>query len=95
LLSAKQRKQLKGLAHSLKPVVMIGQNGLTDAVVEEAGHALLAHELIKVRIRGAEDLQADAESLAAQTQAELVDVIGQIAIVYRAHPDKPTIKLVS
>ena len=53
-LSNVEKKALRKKAHSLKPVVMIGQHGLTDAVLAEVDIALNAHELIKIRIRGAD-----------------------------------------
>ena len=79
------RQSLKARAHHLKPVVLIGAKGLTDAVVEETNVALLAHELIKVKINGAEreDRQQMTASLCERTQAELVQLIGNTAIIYR------------
>ena len=66
-LSPKQRQALKAQAHALKPVVMIGQNGLTDAVVRETDRALKAHELIKIRVRNDD---RDERALFAQTFCE-------------------------
>jgi RNA-binding protein len=90
-LTSKQRAYLRGLAHDLEPVVLIGHKGITAAVIAEASHALLAHELIKVRLaEGDEGGEAD---LAEGTRAEVVARIGRVAILYKQHPQKPKIKL--
>lgn len=88
-LNSKQRQALKAKAHALKPVVMIGEKGLTDAVINEANQALLAHELIKIKIAGHErdERQQAAQALAEQLQAELVQVIGNIVVVFRQNPN--------
>jgi RNA-binding protein len=88
-----QRKYLRGLAHGLKPVVQVGQWGLTDKVVEQIQVQLLAHELIKVRLREPDDKKALAEEMAQRTGAELCGLVGHTAILYRPHPDEPQIKL--
>ena len=53
-LSEKQRKHLRGLGHALQPVVLIGNAGLTDGVIAEAARALHDHELVKIKVRGAD-----------------------------------------
>jgi RNA-binding protein len=58
-LTEKQRRHLKGLAHRLKPVILMGNAGLTDAVVAETHRALADHELIKVRLPGLERTARD------------------------------------
>ena len=65
-LSNKDRKNLRKLAHTLKPIVMIGQHGVTAAVVSEIDMALISHELIKIRVRGfeREERQAKVEEIA-------------------------------
>ena len=97
MLTPKQRAFLQGLAHDLKPVILLGKNGITDAVAKETNAALLAHELIKARLASSDDgstgLDDDALALAKKTNAELIARMGRIAILYRAHPDKPKIKL--
>jgi RNA-binding protein len=93
-LTTKQKKYLRGLAHDLKPVVMIGNNGVTDGVLSELTERLAHHELIKVRISGvdrSERLQM-AEKLCQSSSSELVTTIGHIAVLYRPG-DKPEIKL--
>lgn len=84
-LTPKQRQALKAKAHKLKPIVFIGHQGLTDAVKKEADQALAHHELIKIRIQ-ADDREERREffaELCASLQAEEVQMIGNIGIVYR------------
>ena len=68
-----QRRHLRGLAHPLKPVVMIGKEGLTEAVVAKTEAELVAHELIKIRFLGWKDTKKELlGELAERTRAELV-----------------------
>jgi RNA-binding protein len=94
-LTEKQRRHLRGLAHPLDPVIQIGQAGLTDAVVTETARALHDHELVKVKARGADRAARDAllEALARRTAAELVQRIGHVGVLYRAHAVLPKIIL--
>lgn len=84
-LTVKQRQFLKGLAHSLNPVVMIGEKGLTDAVIKEVSHSLDAHEIIKVRVLGDDrELRISMiEKLCDKTGASLVQHIGKLLVLYR------------
>ena len=92
-LSERQRRHLRGLAHSLKPVVRLGNAGLTEAVARETGRALLRHELIKVKAPGGDRETRDAlfAALAARTASALVHRIGNVAVLYRPHPQLPRI----
>jgi RNA-binding protein len=95
VLSSKQRRHLRSLAHSLKPVVQMGQGGIDDGLVAAIEQALLDHELIKVKIgenAGMEREEA-AEQIATKTKSDVAQVIGNIVLLYRAHPDDPTIVL--
>ena len=94
-LTEQQRRHLRGLGHSLKPVIRIGRAGVSDAVVAETARALNDHELIKVRVAGMErDARDEAlASLADRTQSEMVGRIGHTAVLYRRHPKKPRIVL--
>jgi RNA-binding protein len=79
-----QRRHLRGLAHALDPVVMVGKEGLSDAVVRKAEAELLAHELIKVRFIDWKDEKKELlAELAARTRAELVGVVGHVGILFR------------
>jgi len=84
-LSEKQKKHLRRLAHPLRPLVMLGNAGLTDAVVGELDRALADHELVKVSARVGERTTRDAnlEELARRTQASMVQRIGHIGVFYR------------
>lgn len=94
-LTSKQRKYLRGLAHNLDPVVMIGRGSVSDGVIAETRNALESHELIKVRIDADEgsDRREMAGELASRTDSELVGTIGKIAILYRRHPEEPKIRI--
>lgn len=84
-LNKKQIQYLKGVAHNLKPIVLLGNNGLTEAVVAEIDSALEHHELIKVKIptddREVKGLIVDA--ICRETEATKVQVIGKTLIIYR------------
>ena len=91
-LKASQKKNLRGKAHHLKPLVTVADKGLSESVVAEIERALFDHELIKVKLRAdREQRKAWAESIAQQCQAELIQTIGQTACFYKRHPDKPVI----
>jgi RNA-binding protein len=94
-LNDKQRRHLKGLAHPLKPLILIGNAGVTPGVVAETQRALHDHELIKVRMTGAErDVRnAALEALAVATDSALVGRIGHVATLYRPRQKLPKIIL--
>lgn len=94
-LTEKQRRVLKGLAHPLKPIILMGNAGLTPAVVAETTRALADHELIKVRLPGFDRAARDLAltQLAEQTSSALVTRIGHIAVLYRPNPKLPRIVL--
>jgi len=81
----KQKAALVAAAHHLKPVVMIGQKGLTTNVIAEADQALTAHELIKVKISAddKEERSAMVAEMCEQLNATVIKLIGNIAIIYR------------
>ena len=84
-LTTKQKQFLKGLAHHLSPVVMLGGNGLTEGVLAEIDNALNHHELIKVKIAGAdrETKQLIIDAIVRETQSSNVQTIGHILVLYR------------
>jgi RNA-binding protein len=94
-LSEKQLRFLRGKAHALKPVVMLGQKGLTDNVVAETVQALRDHELIKVRMRTTDRSQREAwlAQLVSQSACTLVTRIGHVAVLYRAATPIPRLVL--
>ncbi|EDL51014.1 Predicted RNA-binding protein [Vibrio mediterranei AK1] len=89
-LSTKQKQHLKGLAHALKPVVLLGANGLTEAVLAEIKIALDHHELIKVKV-ASEDRETKLliiDAIVRETKAEKVQVIGKTLVLYRQSEQK-------
>jgi RNA-binding protein len=94
-LSERQRRHLRGLAHALDPVIMIGQAGVTPGVITETARALHDHELIKVKARGAGREARDAilAELARSTASVLVQRIGHVGVLYKAHTALPRIIL--
>jgi len=94
-LTQAQKKYLRGLAHPKNPVVMIGQGGLGSGVIQELDSALTAHELIKISVRVGDREERDEllTQLTAQCHAELVQRIGNVAVLYRKHKEKPKIVL--
>ncbi len=98
MLKGFQKKYLKGLAHSLKPVVYIGQKGITDSLLKSLNQALDTHELIKARFVDfkEKDLKKELADLIQQdTGCELIGIIGHLAIFFRpnADPEKRKITL--
>ena len=86
-LSPAERQKLKGRAHSLDPVVMIGADGLSAAVIAEIDRALKSHELIKVRVNADRDgREAMLGEICAKTGAQPVQHIGKILVVFRQRP---------
>ncbi|MEW8030472.1 MAG: ribosome assembly RNA-binding protein YhbY [Candidatus Thiodiazotropha sp.] len=95
-LTAAQNRALKKLAHDLKPVVIVGQHGLSDNVLNEIDTTLNTHELIKVKLAGAdkEDRKELSNDIVEQLTAELVQIIGRVAIFYRPNPKKKKNRIV-
>jgi RNA-binding protein len=93
-LTTDQKKRLRTRAHTLNPIVMVGGNGLTENVQLEVDRALEDHELIKVKFAvGDRDLKRELiKELVTVVEAELVQEIGNIAVLFRAS-DEPNPKL--
>ncbi|QTF10004.1 ribosome assembly RNA-binding protein YhbY [Brenneria izadpanahii] len=89
-LSNKQKQHLKGLAHPLKPVVMLGNNGLTEGVLAEIEQALEHHELIKVKVAAEERETKNLiiEAIVRETGASNVQVIGHTLVLYRPSKER-------
>ena len=94
-LKESDRKYLRGLAHHLKPVVLLGAKGLTGPVMAEIERALDDHELTKVKLNAGDREQRDRDiaRIREETGAELVQRVGNIALLYRRHPENPKIAL--
>ena len=93
-LSPSQKRYLRGLAHSLKPVILTGNKGVTPAVVREFAAALDQHELVKVKLGDDRDeRKSQIDELGQGAKAELVQSIGRVACFYRRNEDKPKLAL--
>ena len=95
-LKGYQKKYLKGLAHGIKPVAYVGQNGLTPMVSQAIDESLATHELIKVKFVDFKEKVHKEEITAAieqETASELVGIIGHVAIFYRRHQDPDKIRI--
>ena len=94
-LSSKQIRHLRALAHHLKPVVQVGNAGITSAVIAKTDTELTHHELIKVRLLDADrqDLADGATALCGATRSELVQTIGKLLVLYRQREEDPSIVL--
>ena len=94
-LPSSQKRYLRGLGHSLKPIIMVGNKGVSDALLAEFSIALDDHELIKVKLAGddREERAAQISKLAEAGRAELVQTIGKVACFYRRNADKPKLAL--
>ncbi|MDQ6967088.1 MAG: ribosome assembly RNA-binding protein YhbY [Mariprofundaceae bacterium] len=90
-INSKQRKALKSKAHHLKPVIRIGQHGVSEGVITETNLSLDTHELIKVQIQQGDrdERHAAIEVLCQQAGAELVHAIGKVFIIYRQSKKQP------
>lgn len=86
-LNSHQRQFLKAQAHQLKPVVMLGNDGLSENVLKEIDSSIEHHELIKVKLNAGEGRKEQAELAAKTVNAELVNVVGRIAILFRQRKD--------
>jgi RNA-binding protein len=95
VLSGKQRRHLRGLGHALRPIVQVGRGGIDEGVVAAVEQALHDHELVKVKVGEAAELDRHdaAEAIAARTRSEVAQVLGNTVLLYRAHPDDPQIML--
>ncbi len=95
-LKGSQRKYLRSQAHHLKPLVLIGAKGVTEQLLGSVDLALEDHELIKVKFVEFKETKKElSQEIAEATKSELVGLIGNIAILYRQHPqsDKRKIKI--
>ena len=95
-LSESQKKYLRGRGHQLKPIITVGNAGLSESVLAEFESTLAHHELIKVKVRtGDREVRDEMISQLCDTHsATLVQRIGNVALLYRANPDKkPEVRL--
>jgi RNA-binding protein len=92
-LTETQKKRLRSRAHTLNPVVLIGQHGLKPTVLEEITGALDHHQLIKIKLSvGDRELRDEMiDQITQYSQAQLIQRIGNVAVLYRRNPDRPDI----
>jgi len=94
-LSESQKKFLRGLGHELKPIIMIGDAGLSESLFKEFCSTIEHHELIKVRVRASDRETRDnmISDLCKKGSAELVTRIGNVALIFRRNNEKPQVPL--
>ncbi len=94
MLTGKQKRQLRGLGHSLKPVILIGKRELDQSVIDETGQALASHELIKVKLLESclLDRHEAADALAEATGSDIAQILGRTFLLYRP-ADPPRLAL--
>jgi RNA-binding protein len=94
-LSSHQKRYLRSLAHSLDPVIIVGQKGVTPSLLKEFDGALAHHELVKVKLADADrdDRAETIELLREGSNAEVVQTIGRVACFFRRNPKQPKIEL--
>ncbi|MBR6872238.1 MAG: YhbY family RNA-binding protein [Ruminococcus sp.] len=95
MITPKQRAELKALANSLEPAFQVGKGGVNDAQVAQIDDYLRVHELIKIKVLDNSLYSAGeaAAEIAEKISAEVVQVIGSKAILYKRNPKEPVIKL--
>ena len=94
-LTGKQRRYLRGLAHHLDPVVSVGKEGVTDAVVNKLEVELEARELLKVKVgqNAPESVKDTAAALAERSNSAVAQTLGRTAVLYRRRKEDPEIRL--
>lgn len=93
-LTGKQKRYLRGLAHHIKPVVIMGERGVTEGVLGKIEFELENHELIKVKVNeGPLSAKETAPKLVEGTGAHLVQIIGHTVVLYKRRAEEPEIKL--
>jgi RNA-binding protein len=95
MLTGKQRRHLRALAHDMKPIVQVGKGGIDGGLIGAVDRALTDHELVKVKVGESAGLDRHeaAENLATATKSEVAQVLGNTVLLYRPDPEDPQIKL--
>ena len=85
MLTGKQKRYLRALGHSLKPVIQVGKSDVSEALIRETGEALASHELIKVKVLESclMDRHSVAEELCNACEADLAQVLGRTLLLYK------------
>ena len=96
MLNGKNKKILRGKAHSLKPVVQIGKNGLSKTVLSQINESLEVHELVKIKLVDFKDERKEiASEIEKALKCDVCGIIGNTIIIFRQHedPEKRRVKL--
>jgi len=88
-LTTNQKKYLRGIAHGLNPMIIIGANGVTESLMAELENTLEHHEILKIKMASADrdDRKQIVDYILEQTGALLVQTIGKICVIYRQNDD--------
>lgn len=89
-LTEQQKKCLRGFGHRLKPIIIVGNSGLTKSLLEEFDRSLAHHELMKVKVSGADRETRDdvIQTLCRHAQAELIQRVGNVGLLFKKKPKK-------
>jgi len=95
VLTGKQRRFLRAQGHALRPIVLVGKDGIDDGLVAAVDRALADHELVKIKIGDGAEVERDAaaDEIATRTKSEVAQILGNTVLLYRANPDEPAIVL--
>jgi RNA-binding protein len=95
VLTNPQKKFLIKLGHEIDASIWIGKDGVNDGVIKNTRAGLIAHELIKIKVNtnNEEGPGASIDQLAHAVNCEVVQAIGRTALLYKAHPEKPKLRL--
>lgn len=90
ILTPRQKQFLKGLAHPLKPLVQIGKEGMSTAIIDTVKAELYNHELIKVKIGNNSGLErhTTSQAITEQTESAMIQLIGKVFVLYKPNPKK-------
>jgi RNA-binding protein len=91
MTSSPLRRKLRAAGHHLSPIVQVGKEGVTDAVLRQLDEALDHHELVKLKVgtESPEDRFEVADAIGARAGAQIAQVLGRTVLAYRRHPEKP------
>jgi len=94
-LTGKQRRHLRALGHALRPVAQVGKEGLSDGLIAAIARALADHELVKIKLGEAAELDRHtaADELATRTDSAVAQILGNTILLYRPDPEEPRIEL--
>ena len=95
MLTSKQRAKLRGISSKEDTILQVGKNGIGDTLIKQVADALLAREIIKMRVleNALMDPREAAEELAEATESEVVQVIGSKFVLYKRNQKNPIIEL--